>query len=90
MKRPRSPPRHRGEESTDRGGEETATEDEVRERRSKQREDTRYAAHGTKEKPSGRAPAKRRQRMIRISSGSEQEQPMSPRGHDSDMHQDFR
>ena len=41
QKRVRSPPHHRGSDSSDRGGEETATDMEMYERHSKQREDAR-------------------------------------------------
>ena len=83
MKRMRSPTRHRGSES---GGEETATDEEMRERRTKQRHDTRYEARGAKERAAGRTPPKRRRRVVDISSDEEEEeQQLSPRGDDFDM-----
>ena len=86
-KRMRSPPRHRGSES---GGEDTATEDEVLERCTKQRLDPRYAARANKEKGGGRA-SKRKRRVVDLSSGSElEEQQLEPRGNDSELLQDFR
>jgi hypothetical protein len=48
LKRVRSPPRDRGLESSDRGGEETATDMEMYERRSKHRQDTRLRSRVSK------------------------------------------
>lgn len=86
-KRMRSPPRHRGSES---GGVDSATEDEVLERRTKQRHDPRYAARANKERGAGRAPPKRKRRVVDLSSGSEEEHQLEPRGDDSELQQDFR
>ena len=86
-KRMQSPPRRRGSES---GGEHTETEDELRERRSKQRHDPRYAAGPSKERGAGRAPPKRRRRVVDLSSGSEDEPQLEQRGEDSELVADFR
>ena len=73
------------------GGEDTANEDEGRERRTKQRKDPKYAVRASKERGAGRAPPKRKRRVVELSSGSEkEEQQLEPRGDDSKLLQDFR
>lgn len=90
-KRGRSPPRRvRGEDSEDRGGEETPTDDDMVERRTKLRHDPMYGmSKMTREKPLSRLQDKRRARMVAISS-EEEEEPLSPRGEEFDLQQDFR
>jgi hypothetical protein len=84
----RPPARRRVSES---GGEDTATEDEVRERRTKQRQDPRYAARANRERGAGRAPAKKKRRVVELTSGSEEDEAqLEPRGEDSELQQDFR
>jgi hypothetical protein len=76
------------EESSDRGGEDTATEDEERERRTKQRHDHRIAGRSGKEKVSTRTPPRRKRRVVDLSSGEEEK--TSEQGEDEDLQQDFR
>jgi hypothetical protein len=87
-KRPRSPTRRRGEESSERGAEETPTDDEVVERRTKMRHDPAYANRPSRTQAGARMPSKRRGRVVAIS--SEEEEPLSPRGEEFDIQQDFR
>jgi hypothetical protein len=88
LKRARSPPRHRVEDSSDRGGEDSATEDEERERRTKQRHDPRHAGRSAKDKVSTRTPPRRKRRVVDLSSGEEEK--TSERGEDDSLQQDFR
>jgi hypothetical protein len=84
-KRPRSPPRRRGEDSSERGGEETPTDDEVAvERRTKLRHDPAFDIRQPREKPLNRLQDKRRARVVAISS-EEEEEPLSPRGEEFDL-----
>lgn len=80
------------EESSDRGGEELATEDDTvaLERRTKARHDPRYVARTAKEKSSARTPPSRKRRVVAMSSAEESEKDRSSRGGDDDLHQDFR
>ena len=73
-RRPRSPPRRRGEDSSERFEEETPTDDEVVERRTKMRHDPLYANRVAREKPTARTPHKRRGRVVSISSEEEDEE----------------
>lgn len=88
-KRARSPPRHRVEDSSDRGAEETATEDEERERRTKQRHDPRNAGRAAKEKGPARTPPRRKRRVVDLSPG-EAEEKTEELGDEFDLQQDFR
>ena len=88
LKRPRSPQRQRGEESSDRGAEETATEEEERERRTKQRHDPRFAARSAKEKGPARTPPKRKRRVVDLSSGEEEK--TEERGEEFDLEAEIR
>jgi hypothetical protein len=55
------------------------------ERRSKHRQDTRYASRAREEAP------KKKRRVVDLSSGEEEEDELqSPRGDDSELQQDFR
>ena len=87
-KRPRSPPRRRVEDGADRAGEETATDDENVEQRTKLRHDPLHAPRNSRDKAAARTPPKRRRRVVAISSG-EEEEPLSPRGEDDDLQHDF-
>ena len=80
-KRVRSPPHHRGSDSSDRGGEETATDMEMYERRSKQREDARSRSKVTKDREAERSPPKRKRRVVVIATDEEEDDPnqLSPR-----------
>jgi hypothetical protein len=73
-KRPRSPARRRGEDSSERGGEETPTDEDVVERRTKMRHDPVYGNRVAREKPGARMPHKRRGRVVTISSEEEDEE----------------
>ena len=90
LKRIRSPPRQRVEESLDRGGEDTPTDDETLERRTKQRHDPRYAGRTTKEKAPGRTPPRRKRRVVELSSAEDEEKEHSSRGEDFDLQHDVR
>ena len=92
MKRVRSPPRHRGSEISDRGREETTTDVEMLEQRSKHRQGTRYASRVTKEREAGRTPPKRKRRVVAISTEEEEEDPnqLSPRGDNLELQHDFK
>ena len=92
LKRVRSPPRHRGSEISDRGREETATDVEMLEQRSKHRQGTRYASRVTKEREAGRTPPKRKRRVVAISTEEEEEDPnqLSPRGDNLELQHDFK
>lgn len=78
------------EDNSDRGGEETATEDDALERRTKQRHDLRYAARTTKDKAAARTSPSRKRRVVALSLGEKEEKDQSSRGEDDDLQQDFR
>lgn len=85
LKRVRSPPKRRGSPTSDRDAEYTATDEEMAERRSKHREDTRYAHRAREEAP------KKKRRVVEVTSGEEEEEHLqSPRGDDFEFQQDFR
>jgi hypothetical protein len=92
LKRVRSPPRHRGSESSDHGGEETATDMEMSEWRSKHRQDTRVRSKVSKDREAGRTPPKKKRRLVEISTEGEEEDPnqLPPRGGDLELQQDFK
>lgn len=88
-KRPRSPPRHRVPNSSDREVEETDCDEEEVERRTKHRHDVRYVASPRKGKARARTPPKRKRRVVTISS-EEGEPSFSPQRDDDELEQDFR
>ena len=93
LKRVRSPPRLRGSESLDRGGEETATDTEMQERRSKQREDTRLRSKPAAQREvAGRTPPNKKRKVVEATTKEEEEDPnqLPPRGGDLELQQDFK
>ena len=92
QKRVRSPSRHRESDSSDRGGEETTTDMEMYERRSKHREDTRLRSKVTKDREARRTPPKRKRRVAEIATDEEEDDPnqLPPCGDDLELQQDFK
>ena len=85
LKRVRSPPRHRGSPSSDPGASYTPTDEELAERRSKQRHDPRYANRARVEQP------KKKRKVVDLTSEEEEDdQLQSPRGDDFELDEGFR